>query len=135
VFRSQGNDLCAAVLLEHLGSPAVQARDSRGQTPVHVAASRESVDMLLLLLNYGPDLNAQDMKERTPLMLAASSGHTAVLGCVGFYAFLSYSCNSKDFSDILQNCCCRSVWISRNGIRIETLHYTTLAFIVAKQPH
>lgn len=81
--RSQGKDLCAAVLLEHLGPSAVQARDNLGQTPVHVAASRESVDMMLLLLNYKPDLNAQDDSERTPLMLAASSGFTEVLGILG----------------------------------------------------
>jgi len=88
-FRSQGNDLCAAVLLEHLGPPAVQARDELGQTPVHVAASRESVDMMLLLLNYGPDLNAQDKNERTPLMLAASSGHIGVLGTSAFISLLT----------------------------------------------
>ena len=56
-----------------------QARDGLGQTAVHVAASRDSVDMMLLLLNYGPDLNAQDANLRTPVMLAAS-GHTDVLG-------------------------------------------------------
>ena len=50
---------------------------------LHVAASRESVDMMLLLLNYKPDLNAQDDSERTPLMLAASSGFTEVLGILG----------------------------------------------------
>jgi len=55
-----------------------QARDGLGQTAVHVAASRDSVDMMLLLLNYGPDLNAQDANLRTPVMLAAS-GHTDVL--------------------------------------------------------
>lgn len=37
--------------------------------------------MLLLLLNYGPDLNAQDVYQRTPTMLA-SEGHTNVLGRV-----------------------------------------------------
>jgi len=35
--------------------------------------------MLLLLLNYGPDLNAQDLKLRTPVMLAAR-GHAETLG-------------------------------------------------------
>lgn len=56
-----------------------QAKDALGQTPVHVAASRDSADMMLLLLNYSPDLNAQDANLRTPVMLAAS-GHTEVLG-------------------------------------------------------
>lgn len=46
-----------------------------------MAASRDSVDMMLLLLNYGPDLNAQDANLRTPVMLAAS-GHIDVLGIV-----------------------------------------------------
>jgi hypothetical protein len=44
-----------------------------------VASSRGSADMLLLLLNYGPNLNAQDIHQRTPTMLAAK-GHISVLG-------------------------------------------------------
>ncbi len=44
-----------------------------------VASSCGSADMLLLLLNYGPDLNAQDIHQRTPTMLAAK-GHISVLG-------------------------------------------------------
>jgi hypothetical protein len=33
--RLQGNELCAAVLLEHLGPSAVEAKDGIGQTAVH----------------------------------------------------------------------------------------------------
>ncbi len=43
------------------------------------ASSRDSVDILLLLLNYGPDLNARDTNLLTPVMLA-SCGHIEVLG-------------------------------------------------------
>lgn len=75
---SQGNELCAAVLLEHYGPAAVQAKDRRGQTAVHVASACGSTDMLLLLLNCVPDLNAQDARQRTPIMLAAK-GHACVL--------------------------------------------------------
>ncbi|XP_046445039.1 serine/threonine-protein phosphatase 6 regulatory ankyrin repeat subunit A-like isoform X3 [Daphnia pulex] len=75
---SQGNELCAAVLLDHLGPSAVHAKDGIGQTAVHVASSCGSADMLLLLLNYGPDLNGQDIYQRTPTMLAAK-GHITVL--------------------------------------------------------
>lgn len=36
VYRSsQENELCTAVLLEHFGPAAVQAKDRRGQTAVH----------------------------------------------------------------------------------------------------
>ena len=94
---SQGNDLCSAVLLEHLGPAAVQVRDCLGQTAIHVAASRESVDILLLLLNYGPELNAQDRRGRTPLMLAASSGHTDVLGKKLCQSSSSSSSSRNDF--------------------------------------
>ncbi len=38
-YSFQGNDLCAAVLLEHLGPSAVQARDGIGQTAVHGMSS------------------------------------------------------------------------------------------------
>lgn len=34
-YSLQGNELCAAVLLEHLGPSAVQAKDGIGQTAVH----------------------------------------------------------------------------------------------------
>lgn len=52
VYRSsQGNELCAAVLLEHYGPAAVQAKDRRGQTAVHGESRLINKQLYLLFKN------------------------------------------------------------------------------------
>ncbi|HSR69529.1 MAG TPA: ankyrin repeat domain-containing protein [Acidobacteriota bacterium] len=45
-----------------------------GWTPLHIAASRGSTDLVEMLIRKGADLSAKDAQERTPLELAEASG-------------------------------------------------------------
>jgi ankyrin repeat protein len=56
----------------------VNARDQDGLTPLHVAASQTSGDMLDLLISRRADVNAVDKMGRTPLHWAAGCGGAAM---------------------------------------------------------
>jgi ankyrin repeat protein len=74
--RSTGSMLCSR--LAELSSPvAVNARDSRGRTPLHVAASAVSVDVVLALLAAGAVVNAGDATGATPLHYLARTARGA----------------------------------------------------------
>jgi ankyrin repeat protein len=60
------------LLVEHGAN--VHARDSRGETPLHLASKVGSFKKMMLLLEKGADVDAQDNENNTPLHLAASSG-------------------------------------------------------------
>lgn len=51
----------------------VNARDDEGLTPLHAAASRNSVDVVRLLIEAGADVNARSNNGETPLFNAAAN--------------------------------------------------------------
>jgi len=60
--------------------PALRKGLSKGYTPLHIAADRPDAKLITLLLEYLPDaINAVNYKGNTPLIVAAKSGHTAVV--------------------------------------------------------
>lgn len=56
------------VLLLH--GATVGARDKNGETPLHLAARKNHLKMVALLLEYGADANAKTVQELTPLYCA-----------------------------------------------------------------
>ena len=53
----------------------VNAKDGNGQTPLHVAARNNSLEVAELLISSGAEVNAKDNRGETPLHLAAWNGH------------------------------------------------------------
>lgn len=60
------------ILLDH--GAEIEARDAQGRTPLFVAASSGSAQIVRALVLAGADVNARSNSGATPLMLAASSG-------------------------------------------------------------
>ena len=60
------------ILLDH--GAEVEARDAQGRTPLFVAASSGSAQIVRALVLAGANVNARSNSGATPLMLAASSG-------------------------------------------------------------
>ena len=58
------------VLIEHGADVTMQ--DKACSTPLHLASSRGSTEIVRLLLQYGADIAAQDENNKTPLHLASS---------------------------------------------------------------
>lgn len=57
----------------------VDARDRRGRSALHEAASAGHLDIATHLLNAGADASARDEEGRTPFLEAARGGHLALL--------------------------------------------------------
>jgi ankyrin repeat protein len=58
----------------------VNVRNSRGQTPLHIAAQNGQLDVVrLLLASQQIDVNARDQQGSTPLHLASEKGHVEVV--------------------------------------------------------
>lgn len=75
VAAREGTVEAARLLLRH--GARLDARDSGGSTPLHVAARpwwRENATLVALLLDAGADRNARDHCGRTPAELAAAAG-------------------------------------------------------------
>ena len=54
----------------------VNAKTSKGWTPLHYAAQRGQKEVANLLFTRGADANAQDERDRTPLDIADLSNHS-----------------------------------------------------------
>merc|ERR550514_1553203 len=58
----------------------LEARDVRGQTPLHLAAQSGDIGLVQVLLEYGANPNAQEETTGwTPLHFAVSGGHYALI--------------------------------------------------------
>ena len=57
----------------------VNARNNKGKTPLHLAASLGRAGIASLLLTAGAEVDAQDNKGNTPLYLAASLGRVGMI--------------------------------------------------------
>ncbi|GHM58009.1 MAG: hypothetical protein sL5_01800 [Candidatus Mesenet longicola] len=54
-----------------LTEETINEKNCLGRTPLHLAVLTQRADITGLLINYNADINAQDGKKNTPLMLAA----------------------------------------------------------------
>ncbi|KAI0714277.1 ankyrin repeat-containing domain protein [Cerioporus squamosus] len=68
------------VVKELLGAGAdVNAKNDKGLTPLHYAASKARVEIGKLLISRGADINAKDRANQTPLHRAATTGSTGFI--------------------------------------------------------
>jgi len=58
---------------------AVNSVDSAGFTPLHVAAAKNLLNSVKLLVSQGAIIDVKDNGNQTPLMLAAKNGHIHVI--------------------------------------------------------
>lgn len=72
-------DLDGSTRIIRASPDCVDARNSRGRTPLHVAADNGQNDIVKLLISKGADLNAQSHWHFTPLIFAAHTGHPRVV--------------------------------------------------------
>jgi ankyrin repeat protein len=74
-YEAKRGIVCAEQILRELikHGAHVAARDSTGQTPLHVAAERNYIPAARLLLESGSTVMPRDKKGRTPLDMAESS--------------------------------------------------------------
>lgn len=62
--------------------PHVNMSDSRGFTPLHIAASQGHESNVLALLSAGATVDARNEQGRTPLHIAAEGGHQTVVAAL-----------------------------------------------------
>lgn len=65
-----------SVIEQLIAKRRLNARDVKGDTPLHIAARRGKMQIADLLLRSGADLYAVNLAGRTPAEVAAASGHT-----------------------------------------------------------
>lgn len=58
---------------------SIDARDSKGYTPLHVVAAKGFVEATEILVKLSADLNARDNHGNSPLMAATFYGHEKVV--------------------------------------------------------
>lgn len=96
--------------------------DSRGRTPLHIAASKGYEDCALVLLKHACNVNVQDMDGNTPLWLAIATKHHKVFNLLYQCACLS---NPSTGGDLLclaarRNDVSTMMELLRNGINIDS---------------
>ena len=57
----------------------INTTDSRGRTPLHIAAESGRLRIVKLLIRRGASINASDKENKTPLALAIQHKHTAII--------------------------------------------------------
>jgi serine/threonine-protein phosphatase 6 regulatory ankyrin repeat subunit B len=72
-------DMAAILAALDAGGVDVNAKDSNGNAPVHLAVKLSRQEVLELLLARGADVDAVTRDRRTPLLLAARLGNLSVL--------------------------------------------------------
>jgi ankyrin repeat protein len=61
-----------------LGKVDVHATDSRGRTPLHIAAEKQDAQLGAFFISLGADVNALDNENRSPLGISAGLGDAAM---------------------------------------------------------
>src|SRR5207248_787631 len=81
VYKRKEHPECSEALLSELVTMGahVSALDSKGQTPLHIAAERNNLFAALLLLKSGAKVMPRDKQGRTPLDLAESGEMISLL--------------------------------------------------------
>jgi len=57
----------------------INLKDGKGETPLHLAASRGNKSIVELLIQQGADVNAQSRDGSTPIYLAAFAGQKEIV--------------------------------------------------------
>ncbi|MEO8597021.1 MAG: ankyrin repeat domain-containing protein [Candidatus Solibacter sp.] len=73
---ARGDNADAVAYLLDLGTP-IEIED--GQRPLHVAASRDAIEVAALLLSRGAAVDPYDRSENTPIDMAVYYGHTRMV--------------------------------------------------------
>ncbi|CAB1121042.1 unnamed protein product [Ectocarpus sp. CCAP 1310/34] len=63
------------------GGAAIEDRDNKGRTPLHLASSSHRFVEMKVLLRSGADIRARDKNGRSPLPLAVDEGYDAADAC------------------------------------------------------
>jgi ankyrin repeat protein len=63
-----------------LGKVDVHAVDSRGRTPLHIAAEKQDAQLGAFFISLGADVNALDKEGRSPLSISAKFGDSLMAG-------------------------------------------------------
>ena len=61
-----------------LAGGKIEIENNQGATPLHTAAAKGTIPLIILLLQKGADINAQDIEDKTPLIYAIINGQQGV---------------------------------------------------------
>ena len=76
------------MLLDHATPAALNLRDHRGRTALHLAIGDGRLEAVLMLLAApGVDVNCTDARMTTPLHWAAVSGHAPIIKVLSSVVF------------------------------------------------
>lgn len=106
--------------LHEMGAPLHNAVDSSGMQPIHWAATRGQLEVAKFLLANGGDINAVDVKQTTPLVIAAQYDQTVLV---------FYLVKQKADINLLDNCKDSALhWAAYKGNQhsVALLHYLGL---------
>jgi len=75
----------------------VNARGGVHGTPLHAAVHKEDLDLVVLLLERGADMESRDLQDQTPLYVASSRGYAEVVrSLINRGADLNVECGDED---------------------------------------
>jgi ankyrin repeat protein len=69
--------IAAAERLNEIGAD-VTTRNNRGDTPLHIAAAQDRLDLVALLLGWGAKIHARNIMEKTPFQVALTTSSRMV---------------------------------------------------------